>query len=133
MKALTAKVTKGLNLGSLVEVADNSGAKLARIIAVKRGKSKRGKQISCGVGDLVKVSVKEGTKEVRKQIFWATVIRQRKAYRRLTGERICFQSNAVVLLKDEVGNPKGTQIKGPIAKEAAEKWPFVSKISSLIV
>ncbi|MEM2089946.1 MAG: uL14 family ribosomal protein [Candidatus Pacearchaeota archaeon] len=133
MKAVAARITKALNLGSLVEVVDNSGAKLARIVAVKKGKSRKGRQIACGVGDLIKVSVKEGAKELRKQVFWAVVVRQKKAYRRATGERISFESNGIVLLKDEDGNPKGTQIKGPIAKEAADKWPFVAKIASMIV
>ncbi|MEM1535878.1 MAG: uL14 family ribosomal protein [Candidatus Pacearchaeota archaeon] len=133
MKAVAARITKALNLGSLVEVVDNSGAKLARIVAVKKGKSRKGRQIACGVGDLIKVSVREGAKELRKQVFWAVVVRQKKAYRRATGERIAFESNGIVLLKDEDGNPKGTQIKGPIAKEAADRWPFVAKIASMIV
>lgn len=133
MKAVSAKITKSLNLGSLVEVVDNSGAKLARIVAVKRGKSRKGRQIACGVGDLIKVSVREGAKELRKQVFWAVVVRQKKAYRRATGERIAFESNGIVLLKDEEGNPKGTQIKGPIAREVAERWPFIAKIASIIV
>jgi len=133
MKAVAARITRGLNLGSLVDVADNSGAKLARIVAVKKGKSRRGRQISCGVNNLVKVSIKAGINELRKQVVWAVVIRQRRPYRRLTGERIYFESNAVVLLKDEIGNPRGTQIKGPIAREVADKWPFVSKIATIIV
>ena len=133
MKPLKAKVTKALNLGSLVDVADNSGAKGVRIIAVKKGKGRKGRQLACGMGDLVKIVVKEGSKEVRKQIFWAVVVRQRKPFRRLTGERLCFQSNAVALLKDEFGNPKGTQIKGPISKEVADRWPFIAKIAAVVV
>jgi len=133
MKAIGARRTRGLNLGSYVDAADNSGAKIVRVIAVKGGKSRKGQQISCGIGDLVKIDVKEGLKEVKKQIFWAVIIRQRMPYRRLTGERICFESNAAVLLKDEIGNPKGTQVKGPVAREAADRWPFIAKISSIVV
>jgi len=133
MKAVSAKITRGLNLGSLVDVADNSGAKMVRIVAVKRGKGRKGRQLACGLADLVKVDVKEGSKELKKQVFWAVVVRQRRPFRRLTGERIFFESNAVVLLKDETGNPKGTQVKTAIAREAAERWPFVAKISSIIV
>jgi len=40
--------------------------------------------------------------------------------------------NAVAILKDEKGNPKGTQIKGPIAREVLERWPQVAKIASII-
>ena len=133
MKAVNARITRGLNLGSLIECADNSGAKFVRITSVKHGKSRKGRQISCGVGDLIKVSVRKGVKEMKGQVFWAVVIRQKKEYRRLTGERICFETNAAVLLKDEDGNPKGTQIKGPISRETADRWPFVAKIASIIV
>ena len=65
------------------------------------------------------------------KVFDAVIIRQKKPWRRLTGERICFEDNAVALLKDEKGNPKGTQIKGPIAKEIIERWPSVAKLSSM--
>ena len=44
----------------------------------------------------------------------------------------CDNSGAIIL-KDELGNPKGTMVKGPVAKEACERWPAISKISSLIV
>ncbi|MCL6500777.1 MAG: 50S ribosomal protein L14 [Candidatus Pacearchaeota archaeon] len=133
MKAITAKIVKGINIGSYLNVADNSGAKIVKVIAVKRGKGRKGRQLSCGIADLVKVSVRKGTPELKKQVFFAVIVRQHKEYRRASGERICFADNAVALLKDEDGNPKGTQIKGPIAREAAERWPFVAKIASIIV
>jgi large subunit ribosomal protein L14 len=133
MKALAAKVTRGLNIGSSTIAADNSGAKIIRITGIKRGKGRKGRQFSCGVGDMVKVSVKKGLKDMTSQLFWAVIIRQRKEYRRKTGDRIAFADNAVVLLKDEDGNPKGTMIKGPIAKEAADRWPFVARIANIIV
>ena len=58
--------------------------------------------------------------------------RQKRAYRRLNGERIAFEDNAVAILKDEKGNPKGTQIKGAVAREVLERWPQVAKIASSI-
>ncbi|MFH1823400.1 MAG: uL14 family ribosomal protein [archaeon] len=132
MKAMAAKRVKGLNIGSMVTAADNSGAKIVRIVGIKRGKGRKGRQLSCGMADLVKVSVRKGLKEMKKQLFWAVVVRQKKEYRRLIGERISFEDNAVVLLKDKDGNPKGTQIKGPISREAADRWPFVAKLASFI-
>jgi large subunit ribosomal protein L14 len=60
------------------------------------------------------------------------VIRQKRPYRRLTGERIAFEDNAVAILKDDKGNPKGTQIKGPIAREVLERWGSVAKIASIV-
>lgn len=133
MKALAAKIPKALNITTLATVADNSGARIAKIVGVKHGKGRYGRQQSCRLGDLVKVSIRKGPIDMKKQLFWAVVIRQRKEYRRITGERISFEDNAVALLKDEDGNPKGTQIKGPIAKEVAERWPFVSKLATIII
>jgi large subunit ribosomal protein L14 len=133
MKAISAKRVKAINLGAEVNVADNSGARIARIVGVKHGKSVKGRQIACGVGDWVKISVRKGLPEMRGQVFDAVVIRQKKEYRRLTGERICFEDNAVVLLKDDKGNPKGTMIKGPIAREVAERWPSIAKLATIIV
>jgi large subunit ribosomal protein L14 len=63
----------------------------------------------------------------------AIVVRQKKEFRRHDGTRIKFENNAAVVLKDDKGNPKGTLIKGPVAKEAAEKWTGISKIASIIV
>jgi large subunit ribosomal protein L14 len=66
------------------------------------------------------------------EVFDAVVVRQKRSWRRSNGERVCFSDNAVALLKDEKGNPKGTQIKGPIAREIQERWKEVSKIASII-
>jgi len=96
---------------------------------VKRGKTRKGRQGYAKIGDLVKVSVKRGTPEMKGEVFDAVIVRQRKSWRRNTGERVCFNDNAVVLLKDEKGNPKGTQIKGAIAREIQERWKEVAKIA----
>ena len=79
------------------------------------------------------VAVKRGKPEMRKQVAFAIVVRQKKEYKRSNGMRIKFEDNAVVILKDEKGNPKGTIFKGPIAKEVADRWPMVAKIASIIV
>ncbi len=133
MKAITARATRGLGIGSYVVAADNSGARIVKITSVKHGKSKKGRQQYAKLSDWVKVSVREGKPELRGQVFDAVVIRQRMAYRRNTGERICFEDNAVALLKDEKGNPKGTQIKGPVAREVQERWPSVAKIAQFVL
>ena len=133
MKAVSAKVTNGLNIGSLITAADNSGAQLVRITGVKRGKTKKGKQQYAKLGDFVKVSVRKGDPKMKGQVFDAVIVRQKKCYRRKTGERVAFTDNAAVLLKDEKGNPKGTQIKGPVAREIHERWKEVAKIASMVV
>jgi len=133
MKALKARVTKGLQNGSYVDTCDNSGAKIVKITAVKRAKTRKGRVPSAGVGDLVQVAIKKGKPDMQKQVFFGVIVRQRKEYRRPDGMRIKFQDNAIVILKDDKGNPKGTIFKGAIAKEACDRWPGVAKIASIIV
>jgi large subunit ribosomal protein L14 len=132
MKAITARATEGLNLGAWVTAADNSGAKIVKLVSVKRSKAKKGKQVAAKISDWVKVSVKKGIPDMKGKVFDAVIIRIKKPYRRLNGERIGFEDNAVAILKDEKGNPKGTQIKGPIAREVLERWPQVAKIASIV-
>jgi len=133
MKAVSAVVTRGLNIGSNLVAADNSGARIVRITGVKHGKSRKGRQQTAKVGDHVKVSVRAGKPEMKGQVFDAVIIRQRMAYRRKTGERVCFEDNAVALLKDDKGNPKGTFIKGPVAREIHERWKEVAKIAQYVL
>ncbi|MGV8141623.1 MAG: 50S ribosomal protein L14 [Candidatus Woesearchaeota archaeon] len=133
MKALKANIVKGLPVGAEVETCDNSGAKIVRIFAVFGHKTRKGQKPAAGIGDLIMVAVKRGKPEMRKQVAFAIVVRQKKEYRRSNGFRIKFEDNAVVILKDEKGNPKGTIFKGPIAKEVADRWPAVAKIASIIV
>ncbi len=132
MKAVSARTTAGLNLGAKIIVSDNSGAKIARLVSVKRGKGKKGKQGCAKISDWVKVSVKKGIPDMKGKVFDAVIIRQKKPYRRLNGERVGFEDNAVAILKDEKGNPKGTQIKGAIAREVLERWSAVAKIASIV-
>lgn len=133
MKALKANITKALPVGAYVETCDNSGAKIVKLFSVIGHKTRKGKKPAAGVGDLVMVAVKRGKPDMRKQVVFAIVVRQKKEYRRTNGMRIKFEDNAVVVLKDEKGNPKGTIFKGPIAKEVADRWPAVAKIASIIV
>jgi large subunit ribosomal protein L14 len=132
MKAITSRITRGLNVGSLVNVCDNSGARIVKIVSVMRAHSRKGRQTPARVADWVKVSVRKGDLKMKGEVFDAIIVRQRRPWRRSTGERICFQDNAVALLKDDKGNPRGTQIKGPVAREIQERWKEVSKLSSII-
>ena len=133
MKPISARATRGLNTGSKVLASDNSGARIVRIVSVKKGKVSKGTQQYAKIADWVKVSVRAGKPEMKGQVFDAIVIRQRKPYKRKTGERVMFEDNAVALLKDEKGNPKGTQIKGPVAKEVSERWKAVGKIAQFVL
>ncbi|MBU1199057.1 MAG: 50S ribosomal protein L14 [Nanoarchaeota archaeon] len=133
MKASKARITKGLQKDSKLPICDNSGAKMIKIISVKRSKTVKGRTPSAGVGDMITASVIKGRPDMRKQVVFAIIVRQKREYRRANGVRIKFEDNAAIVLKDEKGNPKGTIFKGPIAKEVTEKWPAVAKIANMVV
>ena len=69
---------------------------------------------------------------MRKQVFPAIIIRQKKEIRRPDGTRVKFEDNAAVIVTPD-GNPKGSEIKGPVAKEAAERWPGISRLAKIIL
>lgn len=133
MKAVKANITKGLQKDSRIDVCDNSGAKILKITLVKGHKGVRRRYPGAGVGDLILGSVVSGKPEMRKQVVPAIIVRQRKEYRRPDGTRISFEDNAAVVLKDDKGNPKGTIIKGPIAKEVVERYKELGKVASMVI
>ncbi len=125
-------IPRTIVLGSLVTCADNSGAQLLKIIQVHGIKSRFRRVPSAAVGDLVSVTVRKGPIDLRKKPTTAVVIRQRKPYRRPDGTWISFEDTAAILMTPE-GDLKGTEIKGPVAKEAAERWPRIANAASIIV
>lgn len=133
MKAVKARLTKALDIGARLVVADNSGAKIAEILSVKLGKAVKKRRQGSGVGDMVSVTIKAGNQTVKKKVMLAIIIRQKKAYRRRDGTRIKFEDNACVILKSDEGDPKGTVVKGPVAREIVERFPKIGKISSIVV
>ena len=132
MKAGKANVTRALPVGTVMDTCENSGAKVVEIIAVIGYKGVRKRQPRAGIGDIVVASVKKGSVEMRKQKVHGIVVRQKKEFRRHDGMRIKFEDNAVVITSEE-GEPKGSDIKGPIAKEAAERWSKLASMASIIV
>ncbi|OGM02681.1 50S ribosomal protein L14 [Candidatus Woesearchaeota archaeon RBG_13_36_6] len=133
MRALKARIPRALPVGSFVPTCDNSGAKTLRIFNVMGAKTVKRRYPAAAVGDLVMASVRKGKPDMRKQVVLAVVVRQRKEYRRADGTRIKFEDNAAVVVKDDKGNPKGTLFKGPLAKEACERWPGIAKVARIIV
>ncbi len=100
-------------------VADNSGAKRVRCIRVLGGHERR----YAGLGDIVVVSVKAAIPngQVKKgEVSKAVIVRTKKEYRRKDGSYIRFDENAVVLLNAQ-GEPRGTRIFGPVARELRER------------
>jgi len=132
MKAIRSNIPRALNAGARIDCVDNTGAKVLQIISVKKYRGVQNRYPRAGVGDLCVVSVKKGTPEMRKQIFLAVVVRQKKEIRRPDGIRLTFEDNAMVLV-DESGIPKGTDIKGPVAREVAERFPKVGTTASIVV
>jgi len=132
MKPVKARVTRALSVGSRLLCADNTGAKSLEIIAVVGYKGVKRRKPRAGVGNVVKCSVKKGDVKLRKQIVDAVIVRQKKEYRRADGMRVSFEDNAAVLV-NEKGEARGSQIKGPVAKEAVERFISIGKIASVVV
>lgn len=133
MQAVKASITRGIPVNSIIECCDNSGAKKIKVFGVKKLKTTKRRLPAAGVGDMVMASVVKGRPDIRKQVVFAVIVRQKKEYRRPDGTRIKFEDNSAVVVKDEKGDPKGTIFKGPIAKEACDRWPGVAKLASIIV
>jgi large subunit ribosomal protein L14 len=116
----------------MLKCADNTGARELRLIQVMGYKGRLRRVPTATVGDMVTVSVRRGTPDMRKKIFQAVIVRQRKPYRRVEGIWVQFEDNAAVIMTKE-GEMKGSEIRGPVAKEAAEKWPRIASAASIIV
>lgn len=116
-----------IQLRSMLEVADNSGAKRVQCVKVLGGSRRR----YAGLGDVVVVSVKEALPDsnIKKgSVTKAVVVRTKKEARRPDGSYIRFDQNAVVLINPQ-GEPVGTRIFGPVAREL--RWKEYMKIISL--
>ena len=107
-----------IQLRSVLDVADNTGARRAAMI------SRKGQNTdTASVGDIITVHIKQSTPEatVKKgEVAKAVVVRTKTAIRRNDGSYLRFDSNAVVILGTD-GNPKGTRIFGPVARELRAK------------
>ena len=104
-----------IQVQSMLEVADNSGARRVQCIKVLGGSKRR----YAGIGDVIKISIKEAipNSRVRKgEMFSALVVRTRKGVRRPDGSLIRFDRNAAVLLNPQL-QPIGTRIFGPVTRE----------------
>lgn len=126
------KISRGLPMGSILTCADNTGARKLRLVQVMGYKGRLRRYPSAAVGDRVTVSVRHGTPDMRKKIFQAVIVRQKKPFRREDGVWIQFEGNAAVIITPD-GEMKGSEIRGPVAKEAAERWPRIASAASIIL
>ncbi|HOW35959.1 MAG TPA: 50S ribosomal protein L14 [Candidatus Omnitrophota bacterium] len=102
-------------LKTLLDVADNTGARKASFIGVLKSKNRN----YAHVGDLIRANVKESSPEaaVKKgEVVRGIVVRTKSPIRRTDGTYVRFDTNAIVII-DEGGNPKGTRVFGPVARE----------------
>lgn len=126
------KIAEGITIGTLLKCTDNTGARILKVIGVMGRKTRLRRLPSAGVGDVVKVAVKSGSPDTRRKLFHAVIVRQRRPYKRPEGIRVQFEDNAAVLINPS-GEPLGSEIRGPIAREAAVRWPRLASLASIIV
>ena len=132
MKGIAGSQTRGLPTGARLDCVDNTGAKIVQIIAVPKIGGTRRRYPAGGVGDMVVISVKKGTPEMRRQLLPAVIVRQRRPFKRADGLTVQFEDNACVIITPE-GEVKGSIIKGPVAREAAERWARIAATATTIV
>lgn len=104
-----------IQMQTVLKAADNSGARRLMCVKVLGGSKRR----YAGIGDVIKVSVKEAIPKgrVKKgELYNAVVVRTRKGVRRADGSLVRFDSNAAVLLNNQL-QPVGTRIFGPVTRE----------------
>lgn len=103
---------------SELEVADNTGAKRVRVIRVLKSNCNR-----ADIGDVIVAAVKDATPNMpvkKSEVVKAVVVRTRKGNKRKDGSWISFNQNACVII-DKDGNPRGSRVFGPVARELRDK------------
>ena len=108
-----------IQMRTILEVADNSGAKRVQCIKVLGGSRRR----YAGLGDVIVVAIKEalpGSKVKKGETAKAVVVRTKREYRRTDGSYIKFDDNSAVLINPQL-EPVGTRIFGPVARELRAK------------
>ena len=118
---------------SMLDVADNSGAKRVQCIKVLGGSHRR----YARVGDIIKITVKEAIprgKVKKGQVLKAVVVRTKKGVRRPDGSIIRFDTNSAVLLNDNSEQPIGTRIFGPVTRELrTEKFMKIVSLAAEVL
>jgi large subunit ribosomal protein L14 len=108
-----------VQIRSRLDVADNSGARMATMIGVIG----KGDALVAGIGDVITANVKEASPSgtVKKgEVVRAVLVRTRQPIKRNDGSALRFDNNAIVIIDKDL-NPRGTRIFGPVARELREK------------
>lgn len=120
-----------IQMQTRLNVADNSGARQVMCIKVLGGSHRR----YAGIGDIIKVTVKEAIPHARVKkgdVYSAVVVRTTKGVRRPDGSAIRFDSNAAVLLNNQL-QPIGTRIFGPVTRELREKFMKIISLAAEVL
>ncbi|MGC8568074.1 MAG: uL14 family ribosomal protein [Candidatus Micrarchaeia archaeon] len=132
MRGLTSKISKTLIPKSRLVCADNSGAKILKIIG-KLGKGGgKNKLAKAGVGDVIIASVTSGSPQYVKTKVKAIIIRQKSPIRRMDGTRVIFEDNAAILVND-VLLPIATEVKGAMAREVIERNIKLAEVAQRVI
>jgi large subunit ribosomal protein L14 len=108
-----------LQIRTRIDVADNTGARMAKMIGVIG----KGDSLEANIGDVITAHVREaatGGTVKKGEVVRAVVVRTRQAIRREDGSYLRFDNNAIVIIDKDL-NPRGTRIFGPVARELREK------------
>jgi len=126
------KMSIACPVGAVMNCADNTGAKNLYVISVKRWGSRLNRLPGASIGEMFMGTVKKGKPDLRKKVFPAIMIRQRKPFRRKDGLVLYFEDNAGVIVNPK-GEMKGSAITGPVAKECADLWPRIASAANSIM
>ena len=120
-----------IQMQTMLDVADNSGARRCMCIKVLGGSRRR----YASVGDVIVVSVKKaapGADIKQGDVARGVIVRTRHPVRRSDGSIVRFDSNALVIL-DPQGNPRGTRIFGPVARELRQKFMKIVSLAPEVI
>lgn len=121
-----------IQMQTMLNVADNSGAKQLMCIKILGGSKRR----YAGIGDIIKVSVKDAIpngKVKKGDVYFAVVVRTRHGIRRKDGSKVAFDGNAAVLLNNQQ-QPIGTRIFGPVTRELrGEKFMKIISLAPEVI
>src|SRR4030065_1623427 len=106
MKGIPGRQDRGIPTGARLNCIDNTGAKIVQVVSVPNYHGTKRRLPNAALGEMMVITVKKGTPEVRKQLFRAVIVRQRRPFRRPEGTLVQFEDKAVGMVTD-TGETKG--------------------------
>lgn len=125
------KLTKGIQVETVLRVADNCGAVKVKVIGVRGVGGRLNRIPRAGSGDVIVCSVIKGSPDLRRKVVFAVLLTQKKIIKRKDGINITFEENTCCLI-DNKGDVKGSIISGPVPKEVAILWPKVASAAASV-